>query len=85
MNSNIKTVLKVLLLVGLLNVVRYLFGFHLEGLVIPGMFGVMEKFPESFNGAVKPFYLSSMFDALILFPLIALANGFIYLKLFPQS
>ncbi len=142
-----KTLLKFLVLVILLNVVRYVFAYPLEGrFVIPGMFGVMEKFPESFNNdftgtdfaislfynfmlwlaaagifqlahpkvnggfiakslkiyglsclfflslsavymnhfndAVKPFYLYSMLDALILFPIVAVANGVIYPKLF---
>ena len=45
-----KTFLKLLLLVVLLNVARYLLGFYLEGwLILPGMFDVMEKFPASFN------------------------------------
>lgn len=142
-----KTLLKFLLLVILLNVVRYVFAYPLEGrFVIPGMFGVMEKFPESFNNdftgtdfaislfynfmlwlvaawifhlahpnvnggfiakslklyglsclfflslsavymnhfndAVKPFYLYGMLDALILFPIVAVANGLIYPRLF---
>lgn len=145
-----KIFLKFLLLVLLLNVVRYVLAFHLEGLlVMPGMFGVMGRFPESFNNnfsstdfaisffynfmlwlatawifhlahpnvkggfilkslkvygltclfflsltavymnhfndAVQPFYLYSMLDALILFPLVAVANGLIYPKLFKAN
>ena len=45
-----KTLSKFLLLVVLLNLARYLLGWLPEGWwVLPGMFGVMEKFPESFN------------------------------------
>lgn len=142
-----KTFLKLLLLVMLLNVARYLLGFYLKSWwVLPGMFGVMEKFPESFNtnfnsvdfaislfynfmlwfttawlfhlahprlrggfivkslklygiaglffcslsavymnhyvAAMRPFYLFSMLDALLLFPLVALVNGFLYPRLF---
>lgn len=145
-----KTVLKFLLLVVLLNLVRYLFGYYLESwFVLPGMFDVMGKFPESFNTAfsntdfaislfynfmlwlaaawifhlahpnvkggfilkslkiygisclfflslsavymnhyveaVQPFYLYSMLDAILLFPIVAIANGFIYPRLFKNA
>jgi hypothetical protein len=142
-----KPILKFLLLVVLLNLARYLLGWLPESWwVIPGMFGVMEKFPESFNvnfntedftfsvlynfmlwlsaawifhvahagvhgnflmkslkiygisclffvslaavfmnhfvDSIKPFYLYSILDAVILFPIVALANGLLYPKLF---
>ncbi len=142
-----KTFFKLLLLVVLLNVARYVLGFYLESwFVFPGMFGVMEKFPESFNtsfsradfaislfynfmlwfcaalifhfahpqvqggfivrslklyglaglffcslsaiymnhyvAAMQPFYLYSMLDAVLLFPLVGLVNGLIYPRLF---
>jgi hypothetical protein len=145
--QSMKPMLKFLVLVVLLNLARYLLGWLPEGWwVLPGMFGVMEKFPESFNvnfssqdfavslfynfmlwlsaawifhvahanvrgnfvvrslkvygiiwlffislsavymnhfvDRVKPFYLYSMLDAIVLFPIIALANGLLYPRLF---
>ena len=142
-----KTTVKFLLLVVALNLARYLLGWLPEGRwVIPGMFGVMERFPQSFNvdfnqkdfavslfynfmlwfsaawifhlahanvrgnfiikslkvygisclffvsltavymnhfvDPVKPFYLYSMLDAMILFPIVAFANGLLYPRLF---
>lgn len=142
-----RTAFKFLLLVIVLNLIRHLFGWHLEGrYVLPGMFGVMEKLPGCFNAdfssndfavslfynfmlwlsatwifhvahsnlsgswvakslkiyglcclfflsltavymnhfadPARPFYLYSMLDAIILFPIIAVANGPIYPKLF---
>lgn len=35
-----------------------------------------------FVDSIKPFYLCSMLDAVILFPIVALANGLLYPKLF---
>ena len=37
-----------------------------------------------YSDAVKPFYLWSMVDALILFPLVGLANGILYPWFFPK-
>ncbi|MGH7490759.1 MAG: hypothetical protein ACREOO_00040 [bacterium] len=84
-----RTVAKFLLLVAALNLARYLLGWLPEGRwVIPGMFSVMERFPESFNAnfsqkdfAVSLFY-NFMLDAIILFPIVALANGLLYPRLF---
>lgn len=48
--DNMKTFLKFLLLVVMLNAVRYLVGGPIESLfVLDGMFGVMQKFPDAFN------------------------------------
>lgn len=142
-----KTIFKFLSLVVLLNLARYLLGWLPENWwVMPGMFGVMEKFPESFKvnfegkdfavslfynfmlwlsaawifhlahahvrgnfivkslkvfgitclffisltavymnhfvAAVKPFYGYSMLDAIILFLIVAVANGLLYPRLF---
>lgn len=142
-----KTFLKFLLLVVILNVIRYLIGGPLEALfVVEGMHGVMPNFPNAFNvdfsgadfalsffynfmlwlsasavfylaypavsgnfiikslkiyglmclffislaavymnhyvPAVRVFYLFSMLDALIIFPIVAVANGLIFPRMF---
>ena len=38
-----------------------------------------------YTDAVKPFYVFSMIDALIVFSIVALANGLIYPKLFKKE
>jgi len=145
-----KTLLRFLLLVGILNFVRYLLGWFPETCwVLPGRFGVMAKFPESFNNnfggedfsvplvynfmlwlatawifhlahasvrgsflmktlkiygicalffaslavvcmnhfvaAIRLFYLQSMLDALVLFPIVAAANGLLYPLVFTTT
>ena len=145
-----KSFAKFLLLVVILNLVRYLVGGPLEALfVIEGMHGVMPKFPNTFNvdfsgsdfamsffynfmmwvaaaavfyiaypslrghfiirslkvfglmglffvslsavymnhyvPQVRVFYLYSMLDAVILFPIVGIANGLIFPRLFKQE
>ncbi|NUO81989.1 hypothetical protein HUU05_18095 [candidate division KSB1 bacterium] len=65
-------------------------GFILKSLKVYGLtclffLSLTAVYMNHFNDAVQPFYLYSMLDALILFPLVAVANGLIYPKLFKAN
>lgn len=65
-----KTFLKFLMLVVILNVVRYLLGGPLESLfVVEGMFEVMQKFPGAFNSdfSVADFAVSFFYNFMLWF------------------
>lgn len=57
------------------------------------VFGIMALFYASlaaiymnhFTDAVKPFFIWSIVDALIIFSVVALANGVLYPRLFPRQ
>ena len=88
-----RTIAKLAGLVVLLNVVRYTVGGFLEGFTImEPMHRPLPLFPEAFDqdfssyvAGIRPFYFWSMVDALIVFPVVALANALLYPRFFREG
>ena len=59
--------------------------FKIFGLMCLFFVSVSAVYMNHYTDAVKPFYLYSMIDALIVFPIVALANGLIYPRLFKKE
>lgn len=59
--------------------------FKIFGLMCLFFVSVAAVYMNHYTDAVKPFYFYSMIDALIVFPIVALANGLIYPRLFKKE
>ena len=59
--------------------------FKIFGLMCLFFVSVAAVYMNHYTDAVKPFYFFSMIDALIVFLMVALANGLIYPRLFKKE
>ena len=59
--------------------------FKIFGLMCLFFVSLAAVYMNHYTDAVKPFYFYSMIDALIVFPIVALANGLIYPRLFKKE